>query len=118
MDAISDPVCVSTIYHHPLAEQGIIFCSIGEAIQGYPELVRKTLSTVAPPNYTFFAALASEGNFVNMPKGMHCWMELTTYFIEDNPAAEHARRSADALCERRFQPAARENETISYKWLP
>ncbi len=66
-----------------LAEQGIIFCSFGEAIHVYRELVRK-YGTVVPGNDNFFAALnaavASDGTFIYVPKGVRCPMELSTYF--------------------------------------
>ncbi|TEY95898.1 Fe-S cluster assembly protein SufB [Escherichia coli] len=66
------------------AEQGIIFCSFGEAIHDHPELVRKYLGTVVPGNDNFFAALnaavASDGTFIYVPKGVRCPMELSTYF--------------------------------------
>lgn len=84
VDAIFDSVSVSTTYRNKLAEQGIIFCSFGEAIHEYPELVRKYLGSVVPANDNFFAALnsavASDGTFVYVPKGVCCPMELSTYF--------------------------------------
>lgn len=84
VDAIFDSVSVSTTYRSKLAEQGIIFCSFGEAIHDHPELVKKYLGTVVPPNDNFFAALnsavASDGTFVYIPKGVRCPMELSTYF--------------------------------------
>ncbi|OZI14853.1 Fe-S cluster assembly protein SufB [Sodalis-like symbiont of Philaenus spumarius] len=84
VDAIFDSVSVSTTYRHKLAEQGIIFCSFGEAIHEYPELVRQYLGSVVPANDNFFAALnsavASDGTFVYVPKGVRCPMELSTYF--------------------------------------
>ncbi|OIV47218.1 Fe-S cluster assembly protein SufB [Sodalis sp. TME1] len=84
VDAIFDSVSVSTTYRHKLAEQGIIFCSFGEAIHEHPELVRQYLGSVVPANDNFFAALnsavASDGTFVYVPKGLRCPMELSTYF--------------------------------------
>ncbi|KAA9001240.1 Fe-S cluster assembly protein SufB [Affinibrenneria salicis] len=84
VDAIFDSVSVSTTYRHELAEQGIIFCSFSEAIQEHPDLVRKYLGSVVPANDNFFAALnaavASDGTFVYVPKGVRCPMELSTYF--------------------------------------
>lgn len=84
VDAIFDSVSVSTTYRDKLAKQGIIFCSFGEAIHEYPDLVRRYLGTVVPSNDNFFAALnsavASDGTFVYVPKGVHCPMELSTYF--------------------------------------
>ncbi|WP_156213991.1 Fe-S cluster assembly protein SufB [Candidatus Palibaumannia cicadellinicola] len=84
VDAIFDSVSVSTTYSKKLAEYGIIFCSFSEAIKQYPELVRKYLGSVIPINDNFFAALnsavASDGTFVYVPKGIRCPMELSTYF--------------------------------------
>ncbi|MBT9433122.1 Fe-S cluster assembly protein SufB [Candidatus Sodalis endolongispinus] len=84
VDAIFDSVSVSTTYRHKLAEQGIIFCSFGEAIHEHPELVRQYMGSVIPANDNFFAALnsavASDGTFVYVPKGVRCPMELSTYF--------------------------------------
>jgi Fe-S cluster assembly protein SufB len=84
VDAIFDSVSVATTYRGKLAEQGIIFCSFGEAIQEHPELVKQYLGTVVPANDNFFAALnsavASDGTFVYIPKGVRCPMELSTYF--------------------------------------
>ncbi|KOC90919.1 Fe-S cluster assembly protein SufB [Winslowiella iniecta] len=84
VDAIFDSVSVSTTYRSKLAEQGIIFCSFSEAIHDHPELVQKYLGTVVPANDNFFAALnsavASDGTFVYIPKGVRCPMELSTYF--------------------------------------
>ncbi|WP_313679477.1 Fe-S cluster assembly protein SufB [Pantoea vagans] len=85
VDAIFDSVSVATTYRGKLAEQGIIFCSFGEAIQEHPELVKQYLGTVVPANDNFFAALnsavASDGTFVYIPKGVRCPMELSTYFL-------------------------------------
>ena len=84
MDAIFDSVSVGTTYKAKLAEQGIIFCSFGEAVQEHPELVRKYLGSVVPASDNFFAALNaavfSDGSFVYVPKGVRCPMELSTYF--------------------------------------
>jgi Fe-S cluster assembly protein SufB len=84
VDAIFDSVSVSTTYRDKLAQQGIIFCSFGEAIKEHPALVRQYLGSVVPPNDNFFAALnsavASDGTFVYIPKGVRCPMELSTYF--------------------------------------
>ncbi|WP_067498622.1 Fe-S cluster assembly protein SufB [Candidatus Gullanella endobia] len=84
VDAIFDSVSVSTTYRSKLAEQGIVFCSFNEAIHNYPELVRQYLGSVVPANDNFFAALnsavASDGTFVYIPKGVRCTMELSTYF--------------------------------------
>ncbi|WP_261145327.1 Fe-S cluster assembly protein SufB [Serratia entomophila] len=84
VDAIFDSVSVATTYREKLAESGVIFCSFGEAIQEYPDLVRQYLGRVVPSNDNFFAALnaavASDGTFVYVPKGVRCPMELSTYF--------------------------------------
>ena len=84
VDAIFDSVSVGTTYKAKLAEQGIIFCSFGEAVQHHPELVRQYLGSVVPASDNFFAALNaavfSDGSFVYVPKGVRCPMELSTYF--------------------------------------
>src|SRR4029077_19763644 len=84
VDAIFDSVSVGTTYKATLAEQGIIFCSFGEAIREHPELVRKYLGSVVPYSDNFFAALNSavfsDGSFVYVPKGVRCPVELSTYF--------------------------------------
>ena len=84
VDAIFDSVSVGTSYKARLMEQGIIFCSFGEAVQEHPELVRKYLGSVVPSSDNFFAALNaavfSDGSFVYIPKGVKCPMELSTYF--------------------------------------
>ncbi|HEY8258619.1 MAG TPA: Fe-S cluster assembly protein SufB [Gemmatimonadales bacterium] len=84
VDAIFDSVSVGTTYKAKLAEQGIIFCSFGEAVREHPELVRKYLGSVVPPSDNFFAALNAavftDGSFVYVPKGVKCPMELSTYF--------------------------------------
>lgn len=84
VDAIMDSVSVKTTFKAQLAEKGIIFCSIGDAIKTYPELVRQYLGTVVPYRDNFFAALNSavfsDGSFVYIPKGVRCPMELSSYF--------------------------------------
>lgn len=84
VDAIMDSVSVKTTFRDKLAEKGILFCSIGDAIRLYPDLVRKYLGTVVPPRDNFFAALNSavfsDGSFVYIPKGVRCPMELSSYF--------------------------------------
>lgn len=84
VDAVFDSVSVATTFKEKLAEQGIIFCSMSEAIQEHPDLVRKYLGSVVPYNDNFFAALNSavfsDGSFVFVPKGVRCPMELSTYF--------------------------------------
>ncbi|WP_413491554.1 Fe-S cluster assembly protein SufB [Morganella psychrotolerans] len=84
VDAIFDSVSVSTTYRDELKQHGVIFCSFGEAIHDYPELVQKYLGSVVSSHDNFFAALnaavASDGTFVYIPKGVRCPMELSTYF--------------------------------------
>lgn len=84
VDAIFDSVSVATTYQNELKKLGIIFCSFSEAIQAYPELVKQYLGTVVPADDNFFAALnaavASDGTFVYIPKGVRCPRELSTYF--------------------------------------
>ncbi|MGC9457464.1 MAG: Fe-S cluster assembly protein SufB [Halothiobacillaceae bacterium] len=84
VDAVFDSVSVTTTFREKLAEAGVIFCSFSEAVQEYPELVRKYLGTVVPPSDNFYAALNSavfsDGSFVFIPKGVRCPMELSTYF--------------------------------------
>jgi Fe-S cluster assembly protein SufB len=84
VDAIFDSVSVGTTYKAKLAEQGIIFCSFGEAVREHPDLVRKYLGSVVPLSDNFFAALNaavfSDGSFVYVPKGVKCPLELSTYF--------------------------------------
>jgi len=84
VDAVMDSVSVATTYKDKLAELGIIFCSMSEAIELHPELVQKYLGSVVPQSDNFFAALNSavftDGSFVYIPKGVRCPMELSTYF--------------------------------------
>ncbi|RMH67812.1 MAG: Fe-S cluster assembly protein SufB [Cyanobacteria bacterium J003] len=88
VDAIFDSVSVATTFREELAKQGIIFCSISEALQEYPELVQKYLGSVVPIGDNFYAALNSavfsDGSFVYIPKNTHCPMELSTYFRINN----------------------------------
>ncbi|MBQ3151953.1 MAG: Fe-S cluster assembly protein SufB [Bacteroidaceae bacterium] len=84
VDAVFDSVSVKTTFKEELREKGIIFCSMGEAVQEYPDLVRKYLGTVVNYRDNFFAALNSavfsDGSFVYIPQGVRCPMELSTYF--------------------------------------
>ncbi len=84
VDAVFDSVSVATTFKDKLHEVGIIFCPFSEAVQEHPELVRKYLGSVVPPNDNYFAALNSavftDGSFVFIPKGVTCPMELSTYF--------------------------------------
>ena len=84
VDAVIDSVSIGTTFKTQLAEQGIIFCSITEAIHDHPELVKKYIGSVVPMTDNFFAALNSavftDGSFCYIPKGVRCPMELSTYF--------------------------------------
>lgn len=84
VDAVMDSVSVKTTFKEKLAEQGVIFCSISEAVKEHPELVKEYLGSVVPYRDNYFAALNSavfsDGSFVYIPKGVRCPMELSTYF--------------------------------------
>jgi Fe-S cluster assembly protein SufB len=84
VDIVMDSVSVATTFKDTLAKKGIIFCSISEAIQEHPELVQKYIGTVVPRTDNYYAALNSavfsDGSFCYIPKGVHCPMELSTYF--------------------------------------
>ena len=84
VDAVMDSVSVKTTFRETLSEKGIIFCSMSEAIRDYPELVRKYLGSVVSSSDNFFASLNaavfSDGSFCYVPQGVHCPMELSTYF--------------------------------------
>nr|WP_290221762.1 Fe-S cluster assembly protein SufB [Trichocoleus desertorum] len=84
VDAIFDSVSVATTFREKLAEKGVIFCSISEALREYPDLVQKYLGSVVPVADNYFAALNaavfSDGSFVYIPKNTKCPMELSTYF--------------------------------------
>ena len=84
VDAVMDSVSVKTTFRESLAEKGIIFCSISDAVKDHPDLVRQYLGSVVPYADNFFAALNcavfSDGSFVYIPKGVRCPMELSTYF--------------------------------------
>lgn len=84
VDAVMDSTSVKTTFRETLAEQGIIFCSMSEAIREHPDLVKKYLASVVPATDNYFAALNSavfsDGSFCYIPKGVRCPMELSTYF--------------------------------------
>jgi Fe-S cluster assembly protein SufB len=84
VDAVMDSVSVKTTHREILAEKGIIFCSMSEAVENHPDLVKKYLGSVVPHSDNFFASLNSavfsDGSFVYIPKGVRCPMELSTYF--------------------------------------
>ena len=96
VDAIFDSVSIGTTFKEKLAEDGVIFCSISEAVEEYPELVQKYLGSVVPVGDNYFAALNSavfsDGSFVFIPKGVTCPMELSTYFrINDGDTGQFER---------------------------
>ena len=84
VDVIFDSVSVTTTYKKKLAEVGVIFCSMSEAVRDHPDIVRRYLGTVVPSGDNFYAALNSavftDGSFCYVPKGVRCPMELSTYF--------------------------------------
>ncbi len=84
VDAVIDSVSVKTTFKATLAEKGVIFCSLSEAVEEHPELIKKYLGRVVPHTDNFFAALNSavfsDGSFCYIPKGVRCPMELSTYF--------------------------------------
>ncbi|GAF03589.1 Fe-S cluster assembly protein SufB [Saccharicrinis fermentans] len=84
VDAVMDSISVKTTFKETLAEKGIIFCSFSEAVQEYPDLVKKYMGSVVPYTDNFFGALNnavfSDGSFVFIPKGVRCPIELSTYF--------------------------------------
>jgi len=84
MDIVVDSVSVATTFKETLAERGIIFCPISEAIQDHPDLVKKYIGSIVPKTDNFYAALNSavftDGSFCYIPKGIRCPMELSTYF--------------------------------------
>ncbi len=84
VDVVVDSVSVATTFKKTLAEKGIIFCSISEAVKEHPELVKKYIGSVVPKTDNFYAALNSavftDGSFCYIPKGVRCPMELSTYF--------------------------------------
>ena len=84
VDAIFDSVSVATTFKEKLSAAGVIFCPFSEAMQKHPELIQKYLGSIVPPDDNFYAALNaavfSDGSFVFVPKGVHCPLELSTYF--------------------------------------
>ena len=84
VDAIFDSVSVATSYKQKLLEVGVVFCSFSEAVEKYPDLVKKYMGSVVPYTDNYFAALNSavfsDGSFVYIPKGTKCPMELSSYF--------------------------------------
>lgn len=84
VDAVFDSVSVGTTHQEELAKLGVIFCSFSEAVKKYPQLIKKYLGSVVPYKDNFYAALNSavfsDGSFVYVPKGVHCPLDLSTYF--------------------------------------
>ena len=84
VDAVIDSVSIATTFKKKLGELGIIFCSMSEAVENHPELVKKYIGSVVPAGDNYFAALNSavfsDGSFCYIPKGVRCPMELSTYF--------------------------------------
>ncbi len=84
VDAVMDSVSVKTTFSDQLSKEGIIFCSFSEAVQNHPDLVKQYLASVVPIGDNFFTALNSavfsDGSFCYIPKGVHCPIELSTYF--------------------------------------
>lgn len=97
VDVVFDSVSVATTFKEKLAEAGVIFCSISEAIQKHPELVKKYLGSVVPYTDNFYAALNSavftDGSFCFIPKGVACPMELSTYFRINNEESGQFERT-------------------------
>ena len=96
VDAVFDSVSVATTFREELAEQGVIFCSMSEAIQDYPELIKKYLGTVVPIGDNYFSALNSavftDGSFCYIPKNVVCPLDLSTYFrINDQNSGQFER---------------------------
>ncbi len=109
IDVVLDSVSVKTTFQQELAKLNIIFCPISEAIQKYPDLVRKYLGKVVPPTDNFFAclnaAVFTDGTFVFIPKNTKCPMELSTYFRINAPNTGQFERTL-IICE--------ENSYVSY----
>lgn len=97
IDAVFDSVSVTTTFKQELAEVGVIFCSISEAIQLYPNLIKKYLGSVVPTGDNFYAALNSatfsDGSFCYIPPNTHCPLELSTYFRINNKEAGQFERT-------------------------
>ncbi|RUR40939.1 Fe-S cluster assembly protein SufB [Vreelandella populi] len=106
VDAVFDSVSVTTTFKKELAEAGVIFCSISEAIRDYPDLIKQYLGTVVPVADNYFAALNSavftDGSFVFVPEGVTCPMELSTYFRINAANTGQFERTL-VICESRAQ---------------
>jgi Fe-S cluster assembly protein SufB len=97
VDAVFDSVSVATTYKEKLMKVGVIFCSFSEAVREHPEIIKKYLGSVVPTNDNFYAALNSavfsDGSFCFIPKGVHCPMELSTYFRINNSESGQFERT-------------------------
>jgi len=97
IDAVFDSVSIYTSHKKKLMEFGIIFCSFGEAVHEYPELIEQYLGSVVPPGDNYFAALNSavfsDGSFVYIPPGIKCPMDLSTYFRINNKESGQFERT-------------------------
>src|SRR5215212_2530024 len=97
VDAVFDSVSVATTYKKKLLEAGVIFCSFTEAVELYPDKIKKYLGSVVPANDNYYAALNSavfsDGSFVFIPKGVRCPMELSTYFRINNQESGQFERT-------------------------
>jgi len=96
VDMVFDSVSIGTTFKKKLDDAGVVLCSVSEAIEKYPELIEKYLGSVVPIGDNFFAclnsAVFSDGSFVYVPKGVHCPMELSTYFrINDKESGQFER---------------------------
>lgn len=96
IDAVFDSISIATTFQEKLAKYGVIFCSISEAIQSYPNLIKKFLGTVIPPGDNFYAALNSavfsDGSFCYIPQNTSCPLDLSTYFrINDKESGQFER---------------------------
>ncbi|KGG16868.1 MULTISPECIES: Fe-S cluster assembly protein SufB [unclassified Prochlorococcus] len=109
VDAVFDSVSIATTFKEKLAEDGVIFCSISEAVKNHPDLIKRYLGKVVPINDNFFAALNSavfsDGSFVYIPKNVKCPMELSSYFRIN---------SGDTGQFERTLIIAEENSSVSY----
>lgn len=109
VDAVFDSVSVATTFKEKLADAGVVFCSISEAVRQFPELVKKYLGSVVPISDNYFAALNSavfsDGSFVYVPKDTVCPMELSTYFRINNEESGQFERTL-IICE--------DNSHVSY----
>lgn len=97
MDVVFDSVSINTAFHEDLERSGVIFCSISEAVQKYPNLVKKYLASVVPVQDSFYSALNSavfsDGSFAYIPKGVRCPVDLSTYFRLNNKSSGQFERT-------------------------